>query len=187
MSDDRLSIFSAALEAPTRDALVWHRETLSFHALATRVAHTMRSLRELGVSAGDRVVVRAENHPDAVAAIFALMELDATAVLLHPRLTAREAEALIVDASPTLVLDALPASDDSPIAFEARAHDPDATLAMLYTSGTTGRPKGAMLPRRAFVASAEASAENLGWSDDDRWLLCLPVCHVGGLSVLTRC
>jgi O-succinylbenzoic acid--CoA ligase len=58
---------------------------------------------------------------------------------------------------------------------------------MLYTSGTTGRPKGAVLSRAAFEASARASEKNLGWRDDDRWVLCLPVCHVGGLSVITRC
>ena len=60
-------------------------------------------------------------------------------------------------------------------------------LALLYTSGTTGRPKGALLSRGAFAAAAAASAQNLGWQDDDRWLLAMPVCHVGGLSILTRC
>ncbi len=44
-----------------------------------------------------------------------------------------------------------------------------------------------MLSRRAFVASAAASEANLGWQPDDRWLLRLPVAHVGGLSVVTRC
>jgi O-succinylbenzoic acid--CoA ligase len=71
--------------------------------------------------------------------------------------------------------------------------DPDAppdderTLAIVQTSGTTGRPRGVILSRRAFVASARASAANLGWRDDDRWLLPLPMAHVGGLSVVTRC
>ena len=62
-----------------------------------------------------------------------------------------------------------------------------APFAIVSTSGTTGRPKGAVLSRRAFLASAEASAQNLGWRDDDRWLLNMPLAHVGGLSVLTRC
>src|SRR5262249_45817489 len=54
------------------------------------------------------------------------------------------------------------------------------------TSGTTGRPKGAVLSRGAFIASAEASATNLDLCHEDRWLLCMPICHVGGLSILTR-
>jgi O-succinylbenzoic acid--CoA ligase len=42
------------------------------------------------------------------------------------------------------------------------------------------------LSRAAFLASAEASEKNLGWREDDAWLLAMPVCHVGGLSILTR-
>jgi O-succinylbenzoic acid--CoA ligase len=57
----------------------------------------------------------------------------------------------------------------------------------LVTSGSSGRPRGVVLSHRALVASAKASAAVLGWQDDDRWLACLPVCHVGGLSILTRC
>ncbi len=190
MTDDRLSVFSAAREAPRRDALVWQSEALSYRALADRVWSAMAPLRARGVGRDVRVAVRAQNHPDAVVTLLALMELDATAVLIHPRLTAVEARALLDDAAPSLTLDE-PATATAPRDEGWRAHDaardPDATLAMLYTSGTTGRPKGAMLPRRAFAASAEASASNLGWRDDDRWLLCLPVCHVGGFSVLTRC
>jgi o-succinylbenzoate---CoA ligase len=189
MHDSRLSVFSAAREAPRRDALVWHAETLSYEALADRVAASMRGLSARGVSRGARVAVRAENHLDAVVTLLALMELDATAVLLHPRLTETETRVLVADAAPSLTLDAndlaSPPPSDAPLT--PSDHAPDATLAMLYTSGTTGRPRGAMLSRRAFLASADASAANLGWRDDDRWLLCLPVCHVGGFSVLTRC
>jgi O-succinylbenzoic acid--CoA ligase len=59
--------------------------------------------------------------------------------------------------------------------------------ALLFTSGTTGRRRCVMLDRAAFVASAEASAAVLGWRDDDRWLVCLPLSTVGGLSILSRC
>jgi O-succinylbenzoic acid--CoA ligase len=44
-----------------------------------------------------------------------------------------------------------------------------------------------VLSRRAFLAAASASAANFGWQSDDRWLLCLPLAHIGGLSVVTRC
>lgn len=62
-----------------------------------------------------------------------------------------------------------------------------AALAIVFTSGSSGAPKGVELSRRAVLASAAASAERLGWAPDDRWLLALSFAHVGGLSVLTRC
>ena len=66
------------------------------------------------------------------------------------------------------------------------AHDPAHVLAIVHTSGTTGRPKGAMLTVANFWWSAEGSARNLGVRDDDRWLACLPLFHVGGLSIVLR-
>ena len=62
---------------------------------------------------------------------------------------------------------------------------PDA-LAILYTSGTTGRPKAAVLGPESFLASAESSALLTGAHASDRWLACLPLFHVGGLSILVR-
>jgi O-succinylbenzoic acid--CoA ligase len=60
-------------------------------------------------------------------------------------------------------------------------------LAGVATSGTSGATRVALLSRRAFLAAADASAQNLGWYSADRWLLCLPLAHIGGLSVVTRC
>lgn len=65
-------------------------------------------------------------------------------------------------------------------------HHPDAVLAIIYTSGTTGQPKGAMLTVSNFWWSAIGSALNIGTHTDDRWLACLPLFHVGGLSILLR-
>ncbi|RMH39985.1 MAG: 2-succinylbenzoate--CoA ligase, partial [Deltaproteobacteria bacterium] len=58
---------------------------------------------------------------------------------------------------------------------------------VVFTSGTTGAPKPVELTPRMLFASATASASVLGWRDGDRWLCPLPVAHVGGLSVITRC
>ncbi len=83
-------------------------------------------------------------------------------------------------------LDALAAAEPDADAPLRAAHDPGAVLAVLYTSGTTGRPKGATLTVGNFWWSAVGSALNLGTHADDRWLACLPLFHVGGLSVVLR-
>ncbi len=96
------------------------------------------------------------NHPETVVTLYALFEQRAPVLLLHPRLTAMERAAKTQAAG---------------------RHDlsglPDAA-AILFTSGTTGRPRGAVLTRSALVASAQASAANLGWVDGDCWLLPRP-------------
>jgi O-succinylbenzoic acid--CoA ligase len=61
-----------------------------------------------------------------------------------------------------------------------------AAQCIMYTSGTTGRPKGALLTYGNHWWSAVASALNLGLREDDRWLVCLPLFHIGGLSILFR-
>lgn len=90
-----------------------------------------------------------------------------------PGLTAREAPCL----------DALPAPTGSLPGAEA---DAEAMLAVLFTSGTTGRAKGACLSWGNFLASAHAAADRLGPVVGERWLACMPLFHVGGLSILTR-
>ena len=66
------------------------------------------------------------------------------------------------------------------------SHDRSDVLAIIYTSGTTGQPKGAMLTVGNFWWSAVGSALNIGTHTDDRWLACMPLFHVGGLSILLR-
>ncbi|HUF98441.1 MAG TPA: AMP-binding protein [Ilumatobacter sp.] len=57
---------------------------------------------------------------------------------------------------------------------------------VVATSGSTGTPKGVVLTQQAVAASAAATSRRLGVSSDDHWLACLPLNHVGGLSVVTR-
>lgn len=58
--------------------------------------------------------------------------------------------------------------------------------AVIATSGTTGTPKGVVHTHQSILASAERTSEALGVSTNDHWLCCLPVAHIGGLSVITR-
>ena len=66
------------------------------------------------------------------------------------------------------------------------AHDAESCHSIVYTSGTAGDAKGVMLTYGNFWASASASALNLGLDPSDRWLACLPLHHVGGLSIPIR-
>lgn len=69
----------------------------------------------------------------------------------------------------------------SPVFWEGPA---DAPAVIMYTSGTTGRPKGAMLPHAALINTAISTTATLDWNSDYRFLLVAPLFHIGGLSPL---
>ncbi len=81
---------------------------------------------------------------------------------------------------------AIPGAGDPRLRDGVRLHSPGDIHSIIYTSGTTGRPKGAMLTYGNYFASAAASAFNIGVAAGDRWLACMPLFHVGGLSILLR-
>ncbi|MBI5516274.1 MAG: AMP-binding protein [Deltaproteobacteria bacterium] len=189
-SRDRLSLPEAARRWPEAPALVLAPEgsVWSFGALAEALGPVCGWLAG---SVGPVALV-ADNTLEAALVLHALVALGTPVVPLHPRLTPPERDALVRDSGATLVLTAealaaRPWEGHGPRWSASSGPLPGAPLGVLYTSGTSGRPKGAVLSRRAFVASARASGKNLGWARGDRWVLCLPLCHVGGLSVLTRC
>lgn len=69
--------------------------------------------------------------------------------------------------------------------FEAN-DDPDAVFGFFFTSGTSGEPKVVPLKRRQMLFAAQASAENIQPRVNHFWLLCLPLNHVGGISIILR-
>lgn len=161
---------------------------MSYRELDGAAASCAAALAAKGVNPGDRVATTLSGRAFAVL-MHALAKLGAVLVPVNTRLTGNERDALLADAKPRLVVEQLPAatrtvSGDSP--ENLRHADPEATFAVVYTSGTAGAPKPVELTYGNFAASAEANAENLGVDPDDRWLCCMPLFHVGGLSILTR-
>ena len=164
---DELSVSAAAREAPERIALVFRNRAVTFAELASRTAARADELRAQWAETECPVVFVARPELHELIETFAALEARVPFVPLHPRLSEPEREALRARLRTGSV--------------------PGHIAAVLFTSGTSGEPKGVLLSRSAFVASAAASEANLGWRDDDRWLLAMPFAHAGGLSILTRC
>jgi len=200
-----------ALTTPDRDALVVGRRSWSFAALDAAATRAARLLARSGVGAGDRVATLLPNGDRPVVLAHAVLRLGATLVPLNTRLSDVELAWQIGDAGPRLLVveartaaladrarrerpdlavanldDAGVDADDTAAVALHLEHDPAAILAVLYTSGTSGTPKGAMLTVGNFWWSAVGSALNLGRHADDRWLACLPLFHIGGLSIVFR-
>jgi len=120
--------------------------------------------------------------------LFALLELGRPALPLNPRLLPSDHDALVEQAAAVEVafeLDGLRVTRLARFGGYPLLVRPPAVL--VATSGSTGRAKLVRLSSEALVAAAEASAERLLWMKDDRWLLSLSLCHIGGLSIATRC
>ncbi|MDI1430305.1 class I adenylate-forming enzyme family protein [Polyangium sorediatum] len=191
MDHDGLSILDAIREPgiATQPALIEDGRVISFGELATHVECAASSLVAQGLGPGCRAALRTTCDAGTVVTILALIELGVALVPIHPRLTDAEVRVITEDARPDLQILPFIQSDNLPKSgsFPRTTTEPSTPLAILFTSGTTGRPKGAVLSRGAFAASAAASAKNLGWTPDDRWLACMPLAHVGGLSIVMRC
>jgi O-succinylbenzoic acid--CoA ligase len=98
------------------------------------------------------------------------------------RLPSDARRALVIEMGAGSVVDA--SGTVSTLSSGAPVEPGDALV--VATSGSTGRPKGVVLTHDAVAASADATSERLGVTGDDHWLACLPLSHVGGLSVVTR-
>ena len=201
-------LWERARREPDKLALLCGDEALSFAQLAERAELAGARLAALGVQPGDRVALLMDSSVRTVELIHAAQRIGAALVPLNTRLAPAEIAALIRAADPRVVIHdpgyrdrlkesgsvtvRLVASDSEfeslkPGALENIAPiRPDAVHTIIFTSGTTGTPKGAMLTNGNHFASASAARENLGAEPFDRWLDFLPLYHVGGLSIILR-
>src|SRR5579871_6633431 len=148
-------------------------------------------LKAKGVAVGDRVAVQAPKSPEAVMLYLAILKAGAVLLPLNTAYTKAEIDYFLADAEPSLfVADAVAlAAEAASLAPLDAAHEANAgdLAAIVYTSGTTGRSKGAMLSHRALAANGEALTKAWGFTCDDTLLHALPIYHVHGLFIALHC
>jgi malonyl-CoA/methylmalonyl-CoA synthetase len=187
---------------PGAVALQWKGSEETYAALAERACRAAAALHAVGVRAGDRVAVGLHNSPELVAALLGTLRLGATYVPLNPAYTGEEA-AYIVENVGARVLLAHAALGEAvkrckpglaERVFEVLRPttspppplapiDTEEAAVIVYTSGTTGRPKGAVLSHRALLANLAAVTAAWEWTAGDRLLLALPCSHLHGLAL----
>ncbi len=205
---DTLPGLLAALGAARPDAPALHfdGEVLRYadldqraHALATRLWH------EWGVRPGDRLAWLGLNHPAQIVLLFALARIGAMLLPLNVRLAPAEWQALLAECTPThLVHDEAfaPAAQALGAARDLRLHDlpslqgavaaetpdhaaADAPVLLVFTSGTTSKPKAAVHTQANLLANMRIAAATQRITADDVVLTVLPLFHVGGLCIQT--
>jgi long-chain acyl-CoA synthetase len=171
---------SAARRRPERPALLWDDGALTWRELERRAGGVARRLARSGVQAGDVVALLLPNTWGFVAALWAGLALGATVAPLNPLLAGDERERILGHLRPKAILDATPETEAADLAPPA---EPTAPAIILYTSGSTGQPKGAVLSHAALAAANESWAGPvMGLTPGDRVLAALPLAHSFGLN-----
>lgn len=174
---------------PHRAALVVEGRRSTFGELAARVDLLARRLAAGGVRAGDRVATVLGPSGRMVELIHAVQRVGAVLVPLSPRLAPPERERLLALVRPAIVVrepDALDGVPPAAVTVLRDVVDPHAPHTIVFTSGTSGAPKGVVLTHANHAASAAGARARLGFGPEDRWLACMPLCHVGGLGIVVR-
>lgn len=179
---------AAAQRSPTAPALSDLARTFTYEELAAGAARVAWGLEKRGIRPGDRVATVLPTGLEFAVVLHGIFWRGAVAVPCHPRSSAAELDWQVRDVGARRVVTAetlpeLLAGEGQPEAFSAR---PETLATILYTSGTTGRPKPVPLTWANHRANLAGSLERLGTLPDDDWLCPLPLAHVGGLAVLLR-
>jgi len=206
MSDSLTAAFRETARTLGERVALRFEELTYTHADLDRLSdHLAADLVRRGVTAGDRVGVYLTNGPALVLAHLAIGKLGAIRLCLNPAYKTGELSFLLSDADPRAVFvdpsnqqtfdeaghrsepilpgegfDPFGAPAAAPPAIELDANTP---ALMAYTSGTTGKPKGALLTHGNLLSNIRTLAELWQWTADDRLLLALPMFHMHGLGL----
>jgi O-succinylbenzoic acid--CoA ligase len=138
-------------------------------------------LASLKVGPGDRVAALLPNSPLLVELLFATWRLGATFCPLNVRLPPAQIEECLKRLDPKLYVTA---EGFFPMKGETGSLGPSA---LLFTSGSSGRPKIAVLSEKSLRTNARAAADAVGLKREDTWLVSLPLYHVSGIGAILRC
>lgn len=201
-------IRSSAQRAPDKPALICEGRSLTYAALSERMARLGRAaVDQLGLQVGDRAAILAPNCLEYLEIVAGLAEAGVAVATLNPRLGAKEVGHIIADCEPKAVfvhpsLEAV-ARQATPVGVEVivlgQAYDnllaaasptferplfPEwQTFAIPYTSGTTGLPKGVLLPHRSRVLTCFGMAVEFGcYGPDDHFYAVAPLAHGAGFA-----
>ncbi|MFS0822303.1 o-succinylbenzoate--CoA ligase [Bacillus sp. 1P02SD] len=193
-----------AFLTPNRIAIKTEYEEISFITLHKNVVRKANQLTFAGIQKGDVVSILMKNTVEMVEVIHALKYIGAVTVLLNNKLTSNELGFQVSDSGTKMILteDALIEKvneiDIEKVLVKELQELPekechiqeyfslDQADTIMYTSGTTGRPKGVIHTYGNHWWSAVGSSLNLGLHQDDCWLLAVPMFHISGLSILYR-
>jgi malonyl-CoA/methylmalonyl-CoA synthetase len=190
-------LFPALAAGCDRPALHFGDRALTHAELASAAGALARRLTSASAL---RVAVWATPGPETAVAVVAALLAGVAAVPLNPTSGESELRHIVADSAPSLVLagpgDALPAAlagrprldvTVSPAGAAALPREPaaDTPALIVYTSGTTGPPKGVVIPRRAIAGTLDALADAWQWTENDVVVHALPLFHVHGLVLGT--
>ncbi len=196
-------ILQRAYLTPLRNALTYHEQTWTFQQLNELSIQRASQLTALGIKQGDRIAIMGPSKPALVIMIYACMHLQCEMVMLNRRLSQAEIAYQLEDSEAVVVLIADEDIEKLPsyvphLLFSAIEKGTEAsieitkewslhqTISIMYTSGTTGFPKGVRQTVGNHQASATSSVLNIGLQADDAWLCAVPLFHISGFSILVR-
>lgn len=186
----------------SRMALSFHEQQWTFSEINDAALDYAGKLAALGIKNDSRVAILAMSNPDFVFVLYGCLHVGCEMVMLNGRLTPRELAYQIDDSAADFVL-----ADDllkekvegrNPVLFSqikaaeavdfipASEWEKDRTISVMYTSGTTGNPKGVRQTAENHFSSAVSSALNIGIAPEDVWLCSVPLFHISGFSILMR-
>ncbi|MGV3463927.1 MAG: o-succinylbenzoate--CoA ligase [Heyndrickxia sp.] len=198
-----------AFLTPNRNALVFENKTWSFTQLFEEAKIYAQKISTFRIKEEDTVALLVKNRPQTVFIIHALQQLRVKTVFLNHRLSPSEMIYQLKDSQAKLLI-----SDEDFINIQNEIQSIYSSIqlttikelehlsmqeievineyrlsdicSVMYTSGTTGRPKGVLQTFGNHWWSAIGSALNLGIKEDDAWLCTVPIFHISGLSILMR-